>query len=365
MKKALLLIAIIFLLSGCFHQESSNDQNINQTLPIHTGTETEPEDLSLSQLETRTVDFASFSPIFKFSAILPDNFQVEYVPAIESINIYDINSSQSSNLEKSKIFIRYFKASSFLTLSTVNIFIQENTKVKGHDAVRYEIEKKSGVNNFSNQPSWRNQRHKLIDIRFSPESPTWFYVFSYSPDLDEQVFNSFIDSLIFHSDKESLNQPLENATSRITKKPFGIYITPEDSPISPERFTGYHNAIDYEILAGEENTSVLVSAVCGGELVQKRQADGYGGLAIQRCVIDNQPAVVYYGHINLESIRHQVNDYLVPGENFATLGQGFTLETDNERKHLHLGISKGNTVDIRGYVPNESELENWINFENF
>jgi hypothetical protein len=32
----------------------------------------------------------------------------------------------------------------------------------------------------------------------------------------------------------------------LQKKPFGIYITPENSPVQPENFTGYHTGIDVE-----------------------------------------------------------------------------------------------------------------------
>ena len=39
-------------------------------------------------------------------------------------------------------------------------------------------------------------------------------------------------------------EPIGQTEERITKKPFGIKISPENSPISPERFSGYHTGID-------------------------------------------------------------------------------------------------------------------------
>ena len=33
---------------------------------------------------------------------------------------------------------------------------------------------------------------------------------------------------------------------RITKKPFGIFITTQNSPVQPERFSGYHTGVDVE-----------------------------------------------------------------------------------------------------------------------
>jgi hypothetical protein len=42
------------------------------------------------------------------------------------------------------------------------------------------------------------------------------------------------------------------------------------------------------------------------------------------------------------------------------LGQGFSQETDEERKHLHLAIHQGSSIELRGYVQNPNLLENWI-----
>jgi len=48
------------------------------------------------------------------------------------------------------------------------------------------------------------------------------------------------------------------------------------------------------------------------------------------------------------------------GQKIAELGKGFSHDTDNERKHLHLGVKKGKSSDLRGYVQNKSELDSWI-----
>ena len=132
--------------------------------------------------------------------------------------------------------------------------------------------------------------------------------------------------------------------------------------MNPERFTGFHNATDYEIFAGEENINIPVNAVCGGTLRSKQTVGGYGGLATQSCTINGKSITVLYGHLRLSSIKSKVGDYLTPGEFLAYLGNGFSTETDGARKHLHLGIYQGNNNDIRGYVQSESELNNWIDF---
>ena len=161
------------------------------------------------------------------------------------------------------------------------------------------------------------------------------------------------------------NLPLERARERVTKKPFGIKITPQTSPIQPERFSGYHTGIDYEIFSDEENSDVAVFAICSGKLLQKRTVSGYGGVLVQSCNLENQQVTVLYGHLKLTSIKQQVGDNLTQGDQLAILGKGFSQETGGERKHLHLGIHKGTAIDVRGYVQTQKELENWLDFEAY
>src|SRR5438105_4096773 len=49
-----------------------------------------------------------------------------------------------------------------------------------------------------------------------------------------------------------LTPPIGNSLSRVTKKPFGIYITPQNSPVQPEKFKGYHTGVDFETTADEQ-----------------------------------------------------------------------------------------------------------------
>lgn len=308
----------------------------------------------------RELDFSTVNSIFKFSAKISGKWKIEYIPQIQAVNIYDPAVEAIGNLEKSQIFIRYFEASDFLTLSSVAILNRESTVIKNHPAVRYEILKKPGVAPFPHQPSWRNRRHQLIDIRLSGANPSTFYVFAHNPNLAEGDFDNVIRSLAFHNDRESFRWPLENAETRIAKKPFGIRVSPHASPIQPERFTGYHTGVDFEILPGEEDADVTVTAICGGKLKSKSAALGYGGVALQECLIDDQRITVIYGHIALESVVPAPGTYLAPGEGIGNLGTEFSEATDGERKHLHLGIVKGGALDLRGYVRNEFELQRWL-----
>jgi murein DD-endopeptidase MepM/ murein hydrolase activator NlpD len=159
--------------------------------------------------------------------------------------------------------------------------------------------------------------------------------------------------------------PLNFALKRITKKPFGIYITPENSPIKPEKFAGFHTGVDFEILPGEENQDVSVSAVCAGKLLLKKSATGYGGVAVESCTLNNQDVTIIYGHLKLSSISLKTGEEISAGQTIGILGKAYSTETSGERKHLHLGIHKGSAINLLGYVQNKKLLDNWLNAIDF
>lgn len=158
--------------------------------------------------------------------------------------------------------------------------------------------------------------------------------------------------------------PISKPLERITKKPFGIKISPQNSPVSPERFTGIHTGTDFEVLPGEEGLDAPVNAICTGEVLRKQFGPGYGGMIVQSCNIDSTPVVVTYGHLSLESSPVKIGDILEVGQFLANLGKGFSTETDRERKHLHLGIHKGTGVVTSGYIANEPDLEKYLNIQD-
>ena len=160
-------------------------------------------------------------------------------------------------------------------------------------------------------------------------------------------------------------EPINSANQRITHKPFGIKVSPQNSPIQPEKFSGYHTGVDFEIFPEEKNVVVPVFAICEGKLLIKKQARGYGGLIIQSCRLNNDNVTVIYGHLDIASVTKEVGEDFYAGEQIGILGTGFSIETDGERKHLHLGIHMGNSVDTRGYVQDSDELKNWINFSKY
>lgn len=296
---------------------------------------------------------------FTFSAMIPAHWQVEAVPETEALNFYDPTATGPNNLEKSQIFIRYFSANQFLTLQTVNIIERSEFTLNGRPAVRYTIQKKDAVADFPNQPAWRNSRHVVTDIRVADTNPSVFYVVAKRPDLAEETYEQFLQSLKVKAETTTkLIEPTEGFRQRITKKPFGIYITPQNSPVKPERFLGYHTGADAEY--GDINSDVSVKAVAAGEVVTARTADGYGGVLIIRHDLAGQSTLVVYGHLDPQSLP-PVGKKVTSGETVGILGEGGTSETDGERKHLHFAILKKQEIDLRGYVQTQAELTNWHN----
>lgn len=146
--------------------------------------------------------------------------------------------------------------------------------------------------------------------------------------------------------------PILEFKERITKKSFGEYISPQDSPIQKERFKGFHTGVDVEY--EDIKNDVPVFAVCNGEIVLSKWVSGYGGTLILRC----QENYYLYGHLNVNSIVEKTK--ILKGEQMALLGKGDSIETDYERKHLHFSINK-KSADLRGYVQNKDELSDWEN----
>ena len=160
--------------------------------------------------------------------------------------------------------------------------------------------------------------------------------------------------------KNTFAPPLDRASERITKKPFGIYITPANSPVQPEKFRGYHTGTDFETFPEEQSADVPVVAVCDGKIALKKYASGYGGVLVESCQLNGGSVTVIYGHLKLASIQKNAGAGLAQGEEIGVLGKAYSAETDGERKHLHLGIHKGAGVNILGYVQSKAELSSWL-----
>jgi len=162
-----------------------------------------------------------------------------------------------------------------------------------------------------------------------------------------------------------LTAPISHALERVTKKSLGTKVSPQNSPVTPEKFSGYHTGVDFETFPDEQNIDVPIYVVCTGPLLRKEVVSGYGGIAVQQCTLENQTVTVLYGHLKLTSITVQGGKILNAGEQLGILGKGYSSETSGERKHLHLGIHKGPSINIRGYVNNPSELDAWLDVTKY
>lgn len=166
------------------------------------------------------------------------------------------------------------------------------------------------------------------------------------------------------AEQESTPTPIliPGYSSRITKKPFGIYVDAHNSPVTPERFKGYHTGIDLEITDDEVIRDIPVCAMCDGEVAVARWMSGYGGVLVQRCTLSAHGSVtIIYGHLMPgDNLNNMSGRTIYRGEKIGVLGKQYSQETDGERKHLHLAIHKGTGITYAGYVDTEEKLAQWI-----
>ncbi len=164
------------------------------------------------------------------------------------------------------------------------------------------------------------------------------------------------------SSAEGIAQPIDQALNRATPLSFGMHVSPnpEENPIKPpERFSGYHVGLDFEISTEELEKEVPVYAICTGTVVYSGFAEGYGGLLVQRCRIGRDDVTVLYGHLSSASLPEESQE-MHSSENIGILADARSHDSGENRKHLHLGIHRGKTLDMRGYVQSENEITEFI-----
>jgi murein DD-endopeptidase MepM/ murein hydrolase activator NlpD len=199
-----------------------------------------------------------------------------------------------------------------------------------------------------------NQDLQLVEASYSQDSRESELLFT---NEEDKPFTQTLPETV--SIDSYFSSPINNPFKRVIKKPFGLMITPETSPVEGDRFSGTHVGVDFEMLEGELNDDIQVFVICNGSLRIKTFANGYGGVAVQTCLVEGEEVSVIYGHLRLESIKVAVGDQLVQGQYLGLLGDDHSEETDGVRKHLHLGIRKGVSNDIRGYIKTDDQLTDW------
>jgi septal ring factor EnvC (AmiA/AmiB activator) len=113
--------------------------------------------------------------------------------------------------------------------------------------------------------------------------------------------------------------------------------------------------VEYEDIIDE----VPVYAIWDGEIVYSNWVSGYGGVTILKFNWQDQDYLALYGHINPDQLP-SVGEKVSHGQKLDILGQEYSSQTDDERKHLHFGIIKGTQINLKGYVQEESQLSAWI-----
>ena len=159
------------------------------------------------------------------------------------------------------------------------------------------------------------------------------------------------------SPQSAFAEPVTDFKTRVTKKPFGIHITPQDSPVQPERFAGYHTGADAEY--EDVTDDVVVYAIASGSVVLSETASGYGGVFMISFDLNGTAHTALYGHIRPSSLPKKGVEFK-KGDPLALLGTEYSSETDGERRHLHFAILSDDRLDIKGYVQTKSELSGWI-----
>ncbi len=160
--------------------------------------------------------------------------------------------------------------------------------------------------------------------------------------------------------EKDISSPIDRPLERITLKPFWLKVSQTDSPVSPERFSGYHTGLDFEILELEGDTDVEVRALCTGPIVYKDWVSGYGGVAVQSCMLDGEEVTILYGHLDLASVKSGLESTIESGKHVGIIWDWYSTETDGERKHLHLAIHRWSALNLRWYTDAESWLDDWI-----
>lgn len=132
---------------------------------------------------------------FKLQFTIPAGWEAEYIPSRKALNLFSLRGEGTAR-DRSQIYISFFDATRFLTLTTVNVLSTQDLKVgkENYVAKRYEIEKKADVSAFADQPGWRNSKHFVTDFR-DKDGQTRYYAFAKNPSLDENTYQQVLASI--------------------------------------------------------------------------------------------------------------------------------------------------------------------------
>lgn len=187
--------------------------------------------------------------------------------------------------------------------------------------------------------------------------PLYLILSKRNPSQQNSIQNGAPSEPLIILENSGFSLPVANFKERITKKTFGLYVTPQNSLVQPERFTGYHAAVDVEYQ--DITPDVPVFALADSNVVYSEIVSGYGGVFVLNLQLDGVGHSALYGHIRPTSLP-SIGETFKKGEEIALLGTGYTFETDGERRHLHFAVLSDDRIDLKGYVQLEAELSGWI-----
>lgn len=132
---------------------------------------------------------------FPLTFSIPQDLEAEYIPSRKAINLFSLNGTGTAR-SRSQMYISFFDADKFQTLTTVNVLSTKDLQVGqgAYTTKRYEIEKKANVATFADQPSWRNTKHIVTDLR-AKEGLTRYFAFAQNPDLNEATYQQILASI--------------------------------------------------------------------------------------------------------------------------------------------------------------------------
>lgn len=196
MKKAVIVVIAILIVFFLVSQKSEDIINEEVIANSRIGQNAEePEVKKNAGYETISISSVrGISRVFDFNVAVPEDWVIKAVNGGDEINFYDPEIETETSIEKSQIFLYEFVANDFQVPDNISILSRKDEEFAGRPAVTYVLSPQDGTS-FSGQPSWREEIHKITNIRLREENPSRFYVFAKNPDLSEAEFQRFLNSV--------------------------------------------------------------------------------------------------------------------------------------------------------------------------
>ena len=196
MKKAVIIVVAILVVIFIVFQKSEDITNEEAIINGGADQSTEGSDVK-ENAGYETISISSvrgISRVFDFNVAVLENWAIKVADRGREVNFYDPGIEGEDAIEKSQIFLYEFVANDFQAPDNISVLSRKDEKFGGQETVTYVLSPQEGAS-FPGQPSWREEIHKITNIRLQEENPSRFYVFAKNPDLSEAEFRRFLNSL--------------------------------------------------------------------------------------------------------------------------------------------------------------------------